>query len=238
MKKFFLAGNNISHSLSPFIYNYLFKCYKIEAEYTAIEQNIASFPDFIINYKKNGYMGGNITMPFKIMAKYLVKNSAYDGESINLIYNDIAYNTDYLAIKNYANIENKNVLILGYGGAGQAIAKALSYKNKIFIKNRTINQDTGQNDIIINTTCCTMHGYDSSLILENLDFTNVKLIMDIVYYPLETDLLKKAKALQIKTLDGLHLLIWQAIESFKIFCNIDATTKISELYDILKKIYK
>lgn len=232
---FFLTGENISHSLSPFIYNYLFKYYNIDAKYETIENTIATFPNFILNYKTKGYKGGNITMPFKNMARYLV-DTEYEGESINLIYNNKGYNTDYLGIKNHFKIENKKILILGYGGAGMAIAKALRYKNEVYIKNRKVNEDIGNNEIIINTTCCTMHGFDSEKILKNLDFSKTELVMDIVYNPVETLLIKKAKDVNIKTLDGLNLLVWQAVESFKIFCNIDASDKIEILYNMLKKI--
>lgn len=235
MKKFFLTGENISYSLSPFIYNYLFKSYKINAQYEVVENTIASFPNFILNYQAGGYEGGNITMPFKNMAKYLVL-SEYSGESINLIYNNKGYNTDYLGIKNYFKIENKNILILGYGGAGMAIAKALRDKNKVYIKNRRINEDIGNNEIIINTTCCTMQGFDSKKLLENLNLSKTELVMDIVYNPIETELIKKARDINIKTIDGLNLLVWQAVESFKIFCNIDASDKIEILYNMLKKI--
>ena len=117
-----------------------------------------------------------------------------------------------------------------------AIAKALSHKNKVYIKNRKVNEDIGNNEIIINTTCCTMHGFDNEKILKNLDFSKTELVMDIVYSPIETSLIKKAKDANIKTLDGLNLLVWQAVESFKIFCNIDASDKIEILYNMLKKI--
>jgi shikimate dehydrogenase len=42
-------------------------------------------------------------------------------------------------------------------------------------------------------------------------------VCDIVYNPLETQLLKEAKALGHKTIDGLGMLMHQAVPSFEAF---------------------
>jgi shikimate dehydrogenase len=42
-------------------------------------------------------------------------------------------------------------------------------------------------------------------------------VFDIVYNPLETDLLKQAKARGLATIDGLGMLMHQAVPSFEAF---------------------
>lgn len=235
MKKFFLVGKNINHSLSPFIYNYLFKYYDIEASYETVEKDINSFPDFIRNYKEYGYEGGNITAPFKIMAYYLLDGD-YKGGSFNLVYNNKGYNTDFLGMRlHYPIMDNEKILILGYGGAAKAIEQALKYKNFLYKRVVYIKSSKRQDELpncelsIINTIPAKYYNYS---ILENINGTKK---MDIVYKPLKTPFLKDAPS---DALNGLHLLVWQAIESFKIFCDKDASSLKDELIEILQDIYR
>jgi len=47
-------------------------------------------------------------------------------------------------------------------------------------------------------------------------------VYDIVYAPLETELLKAARRRELKTLDGLEMLIGQAALAFDIFFDAEA----------------
>lgn len=242
MKKYFLVGENISYSLSPFIYNYLFKIYGVDATYEIVEKNTASFPDFIRNYTHCGYEGGNITAPFKKVAYYLI-DSDYDGGSLNLVYKNKGYNTDYLGIKNHYPENIHRVNLLGCGGAGRAIYKALE-ERKIKVKlirngseeyeiKTTKNMENQQYEMspIINTVPYNIPGYNYFDLNRKFDHSRS---MDIIYNPLRTPLIEKTGS----KYTGLYLLVWQAIESFKIFCDIDASEKKEKLIEILHKIYK
>ena len=46
-------------------------------------------------------------------------------------------------------------------------------------------------------------------------------VAEIVYLPLETDLLREAKAVGCRTLDGGGMAVFQAVESFRLFTEID-----------------
>ena len=74
-------------------------------------------------------------------------------------------------------------------------------------------------DIIVNTTSVGMEGSDAK---EKLPAVTViggacKLVVDIVYRPLETGLLNMAERKGIKTLDGLWMLIHQGDKSFELW---------------------
>lgn len=139
MKRVFLLGSNIENSLSPFIHNYWLKKYQIEGIYEAISLNTAQAPVFLRNFAKQGFVGGNVTMPFKKMAYYLSdKYSNWVGGANTLWLENneiIAGSSDYYGFKklleyhgfgkiNEAN--SRSALILGSGGASKAVAAVLS----------------------------------------------------------------------------------------------------------------
>ena len=141
-------------------------------------------------------------------------------------------------------IEGKKALILGAGGAARAISFALSEKiDEIFISNRTeeratklakelqdktnvkaIGKDMSEKtlrtlvysvDILINTTPIGMYPkIDISPISKDLLNENL-FIFDIIYNPLQTRLLKDAKEIGSKTLNGLDMFINQGALAFE-----------------------
>ncbi len=141
-------------------------------------------------------------------------------------------------------IEGKKALILGAGGAARAISFALSEKiDEIFISNRTEEraiklakelqdktkvQATGKDmsektlrtlansvNILINTTPIGMYPkIDISPISKELLNENL-FIFDIIYNPLQTRLLKDAKEIGSKTLNGLDMFINQGALAFE-----------------------
>ena len=66
MKKFYVIGNNTSKSLSPTIFNYWFKKYKISALYGFVEVKKRNIKKEVNKLLKNKEVVGlNITIPFK-----------------------------------------------------------------------------------------------------------------------------------------------------------------------------
>ena len=92
MKKFYVIGSNSSKSLSPTIFNYWFKKYKINAKYGFLELNNKNFNKKIKETIKNkNTYGLNITIPFKqkiikhldILDKHS-KNSGFTIDNVNI----------------------------------------------------------------------------------------------------------------------------------------------------------
>jgi shikimate dehydrogenase len=131
-----------------------------------------------------------------------------------------------------------HALVLGAGGASRAIIHGLLSRGveRISLVNRTLSRaeevaslfgprvmalawsDVSEVlpdvDLIVNTTSLGMAGQPP---LE-LDLDRVKdtvLVTDIVYVPLETPVLTKAKARGLKTVDGLGMLLHQAVPGFE-----------------------
>ena len=69
-------------------------------------------------------------------------------------------------------------------------------------------------DLVVNTTTIGMHGTRfEHLALDRLPKT--ALVTDIVYTPLETPLLAAAQLLSLRTVDGLGMLLHQAVPGFE-----------------------
>ncbi|MEK6833104.1 MAG: shikimate dehydrogenase [Nanoarchaeota archaeon] len=210
--------------------------------------------------KSLNFLGATISMPFKEkVINYLDKISkeAKDIGAINTVVNKnglfIGYNTDFIgaiqALKKKTSLKNKKVILIGAGGVAKAIAYGLNKEGcKVIILNRTLNKakklakrynfefaslkelkNIKKYDIIINATSVGFKNnkkiIDKSFIRKN------KVLMDVVFDPVETQLIKDAKRKKCKIVTGLDMLIYQAIAQFELFYNKKPS------FNILKKGY-
>ena len=151
MKKYFVIGNPINHSLSPKLHNYWLKENNIDAIYDKIKIEEKNLQTVISEVKEKKINGINVTVPFKkVVIPYLDKLSpeAEQTQSVNTIIlsndNLVGHNTDIFgfdkAIKNLNfDMGGKKIFILGAGGVVPSIIFALNKMNvsKIIISNRT-----------------------------------------------------------------------------------------------------
>jgi shikimate dehydrogenase len=253
-----IFGNPVAHSKSPAVHNALFKEKNIDAVYLAF--NINSIENGISAIREFDIKGVSITIPFKEkVIKYLdyIDDYAKSIGAVNTILNKqgklTGYNTDWKGgvepLKKY-DITDKNVGIIGAGGAAHAIAFGIK-KNKgnLTIINRSrrsgeklsslfdsdfldINKiEKDAFDIIINTTPVGMTpGIDNTPIKKEL-LNNKMVVMDIIYNPIETRLIKEAKEIGCATIDGLSMFLNQGAEQFEIWTGIKPSIKL--MRDIL-----
>jgi shikimate dehydrogenase len=81
-------------------------------------------------------------------------------------------------------------------------------------------------DLIINCTPVGMHpNVDATLVPEHL-FRSGQVVFDVVYNPLETKLLRQAKAKGLKAIPGVEMFINQAILQFERFAGADAPEEL------------
>ena len=137
IKKYFVIGNPINHSLSPKLQNYWLKENNIKALYDKIQLNENDLENFIKDIRQQKITGCNVTVPFKqAVIPFLDKLSpeAKKTRSVNtIIFKDgslVGYNTDIVgftkAIQGLSfNLRGKKVLILGAGGVVPSIIFAL-----------------------------------------------------------------------------------------------------------------
>lgn len=84
-------------------------------------------------------------------------------------------------------------------------------------------------DILIDTTPLGMDPNINQKPIATADMMHENLLVnDIVYTPLETTLLKEAKIANAKTISGIKMLLYQGVESFKIWTGLEAPVEIME----------
>lgn len=150
--------------------------------------------------------------------------------------------------------KGKSAVLIGAGGAARAIlfaltslgvpeitlmvrdaAKGQALFDRAGCKGRVIGMADAlpAADLLVNSTALGMVGQP----LLDLDLSPLPqgaTVYDIVYAPLETDLLNAARARGLKTLDGLEMLIGQAALAFDIFFDAQAPRELdAELRDLL-----
>ena len=250
MKKYFVIGNPIDHSLSPKLHNHWLKENKIDAVYDKKKIDENDLENIITKLKKKQINGINVTVPFKkIVIPYLDKLSfeAEQTQSVNtiLLNNDNleGHNTDIAGfIKSIKNlnfdIRGKKIFILGAGGVVSSIIFALNKMNvsKIIISNRTKKKaedlksqfhnleilDWGDiNDFDVIINATSLGLNKESINLDFSKFTNNKLFYDVIYNPSETNFLKEGKKLGNRTENGKLMFIYQAFEAFKLWHGVE-----------------
>jgi len=250
MKKYFVIGNPIDHSLSPKLHNYWLKENNIDAIYDKKKIDEKDLLNTILEVKEKKTEGINVTVPFKkLVIPYLDKLSqeAEQTQSVNTITFDngalVGHNTDIggfdTAIKKLNfKMKGKKVLILGAGGVVPSIIFALKNMGvqEIIISNRTREKAENLKDLFDNLkiiewgdlTDFHMVINATSLGLNNetidLDFSSLghdKLFYDVIYNPQETRFLKMGKQLGYKTENGKTMFVYQALEAFKLWHNIE-----------------
>lgn len=233
-----------------------YKTSKMYALYNAafeyLKLNYAYVPFIVTDLKKAvagirnlGIHALGVTVPYKIdIVKYLdeLDENARRIGAVNAVINTNGilkgFNTDgdgavYAFQEKNIIIKNQKIIILGTGGASKSIAVALTdLGGKIIIIKRddlkSLRIKAKDSDIIINTTPVGMFPeINDSLIPEKLLFPKLT-VMDIVTNPKETKLLKDAQKVGCKIIYGDRMLLWQAVEKFKLFTAKDAPLNIME----------
>ncbi len=151
MNKLAVFGNPIAHSLSPQLHAEFARPYNITIDYQKIFTPLGEFKKTVDAFRASGGVGANITAPFKLEAyEYcdVLTERAKQTHTVNtFIFKNnlcIGDNTDGIGFindlaKKQFNCFEKNILILGAGGATQGILGELILQNpnKIYIENRT-----------------------------------------------------------------------------------------------------
>ena len=264
-----IIGNPIEHTLSPLMHNAAFKYLNLNYIYVPFLVLENALSNSIIGSKALNIKGLNVTIPYKTeVIKYLdsIDRSAELIGAVNTVkFEDNfakGFNTDGIgavkAIEDVSKVKNKNVIILGAGGAARAVAFQILLEGagSLTIANRTpenaINiqndlteklnanvkvTDLGKNlereifdaDILINTTPVGMYPNINQSPLIKSDILHKDIIVnDIVYNPLKTRLLKEAEKKGARTISGFKMLIYQGMESFKIWTGVYPPIEIFE----------
>ena len=249
---FGLLGRKLGHSLSPEIHSllcdYEYKLYPTEPE---------NLDEFFSDKTLKGY---NITIPYKIDAyehcDELSETAKKVGSVNTIIRRDdgslFGDNTDYfgfsyMAEKIGCDFRDKKVLILGNGGASLTVhhVAADNGAKEIVVISRT-GENNYENisrhhdaDIIINTTPVGMFPNNGERLINLSDFKKCKKALDLIYNPARTVFLLDAEKLGIDCINGLYMLVAQALRAAEIFTGKKIPlSEIDRIYDIIMKRQK
>lgn len=252
MKKYALLGEKLSHSYSSVIHEEILKDMGIDATYELLELEKNQLKTAIDKLKSGEYNGYNVTIPYKKeIMKYLdeISDEALHIGSVNtIVYENgktIGYNTDYYGFYNellYYNVDlkGKDCYILGTGGASLAVSKAcLDLGANVYFVSRSnsdkenvityLELEHRNIDVIVNTTPIGMYPNMGVSPLKKEITKKAKYVLDIIFNPRQTQLLKDANS----NMDGLFMLVGQAIKAEEIWQKKAYDEPISKL---LKRI--
>lgn len=240
--KFCLIGEKLGHSFSAIIHR------KTGLDYSLKEIEPDKLSEFLTCPSVDGF---NVTIPYKkavIPFLYSVSQEAEKIGAVNTVVNKngklYGYNTDYFGLE-YAlkrakiEVKDKNVLILGSGGASQTavtLCKDLNAKSVITVsRTGTVNYknvyDLSETEVVINATPVGMSPNNDELVLDLSRFPHLKGVFDLIYNPLKTKLVLQAEELGVNASGGLAMLVAQAIKSQSIWRNKNFSD--SDIEDIL-----
>jgi len=261
-----LIGWPVAHSLSPAIHNGAFEKLSLPWRYGLYPVEPGNF-DNGIKKLMDELRGFNITFPYKEkISAYLddVSPGASSIGAVNCAKNDngrwTGTNTDssgfLKALKEDINPHDRNIFILGAGGAAKAAAFSLaeSGTRKIFIKDpdaekardliKRLNRFAPAQAVFISDDFTELKNCDVLVNATPLGMADerIPLPADILHkglyvfeciYNRETPLLKAAAERGLRRQDGLNMLVYQAADSFTFWTGEKAPVELMK--DRVKK---
>ena len=238
-----VIGYPLGHTLSPVMHNAAFRALGLNAVYLAFETR--DLPEALAGMKALNIRGLSVTIPHKAAVIPLldeVDELAGKIGAVNTITNRggrlIGTNTDALgalkALQETTELAGKSGLIIGAGGTARALGFMLREQGvRLTLTNRSpergkaladfldcpfltlteINQVKA--DLLIQTTPVGLSPQADRCLLgpENLEMGMV--VMDVIYNPPETRLIRLARERGCAAVSGLTMFLHQGAEQFR-----------------------
>jgi len=255
---FAVIGNPVSHSLSPAMHNAAFAHTGYNGVYCAMEVTDIGAAMVGVRALNIGGASITIPHKIDVMEHIdEIDPMARDIGAVNTIANRggrlCGYNSDGLgavkALTEAADLKDKAVTIIGAGGAARAIGFALAAEGgRVTIVNRSVDSgerlatDLGSDfrsladvataglacDILINTTPVGMVPDIDAMPVNEEHLGKHMVVMDIVYNPLRTRLLRSAYDRGCITIDGVAMFVHQGAFQFELWTGMAAPIDVME----------
>jgi len=226
MKRFGLIGHPVGHSWSKEIHEREYERLRIDARYELRDVEVDELREVMLEMD-----GVNVTIPYKKVVMPLldyISDEAREVGAVNTVVNRggrlYGYNTDVAGFRKMAEgIEGKRVLILGDGGAAQAVKYVLREKGCSFRSVSHREMDEGMvsvkgYEVVVNTTPLGMYPNVESCPPVNFDeVTEGMVFLDLVYNPEETEFMRRAAMREATTAGGYKMLAEQAKKAIALF---------------------
>jgi len=247
-----VIGNPIGHSLSPLLHNRAFRARKFDAVFVPFL--VRNLREFLGSLKPLGVSGLSVTIPHKEKIIRFLDGCDPLAERIGAVNTVVVrgggrlygYNTDYVGVlrslEQRMTLAGSRVLLFGAGGAARAAAFALAKAGSIVYlcarrpeRARALAKAVGGHavarenlrqehfDAIVNCTPIGMHPKSGSP-LTSAEL-NCRIVMDMVYRPRETKLLKLARRKHLQIISGLEMFLAQGFAQYEIWTGERAPEK-------------
>src|SRR5712664_450524 len=240
-----VIGDPIGHSLSPLLHNTGFVARKVDAVYLPFL--VHQLPDFLEAVPEFGVRGFSVTLPYKQSILKHLKECEPLATEIGAVNSVVVRrdgslygcNTDYVgvlrALEKKLRIKGSRALIFGAGGSARAAAFALARAGATVgicarrekaakelaravggevIPRRALRTEFF--DAILNATPVGMHPHGGISPLAPGEL-HCRIVMDLIYRPQRTQLLKLAAQKRIATVSGVEMFLAQGIAQWEIW---------------------
>jgi shikimate dehydrogenase len=240
-----ILGDPVAQSMSPLMHNAAFRFLDIDAVYLPFE--VQDLPSAVAGMTALGAKGASVTHPFKTEILGLIDEIDDTAKRIGAVNTLVfgakgvkGANTDWVGaarcLEALLPIEGHKFVVLGAGGAARAVVFAISrgggealVVNRSEKPGRALAEEFGceflplseieraQGDCLVNTTSVGMYPKANEMPVRKRVLSAFKAVADVVYNPLETMLLKEAKAAGCMVASGFEMFVFQGTEQFRIW---------------------
>jgi shikimate dehydrogenase len=254
---FAVFGNPVGHSLSPAMHQAAFAATSFNGIYVPVEA--ADIGRAVAGLRALGLRGASVTLPHKeAVLEHLdrIDDGARAAGAVNTLVaaggRVTGYNTDgegaLRALRGQAEVAGRAVAVIGAGGAARAIAAALRAEGarpilycrtaargeraaaELGVDFRPLAEFSADAcEILVNTTPAGMAPNTEETPVPAGRLAGHLTVMDIVYNPRRTRLLREAAALGCAVVDGLGMFVHQGALQFELWTGLQAPVEIMRL---------
>lgn len=260
-----VIGSPIRHSLSPAIFNAAFAAAGLDWAYLAFEVPEGAAGLAMAGVRALGLEGLSVTMPHKAAVIEGLDALSKDADALGAVNcisrrgvllhgdnTDGAGLLDALRLDEGIEVAGSRCVVVGAGGAGRAVARALGQAGatSIAVINRSpapaelavevagftarvgTADDLETADLVVNATPLGMGvvvstaGEPEPLPFDVARLGTGQVVIDLVYHPAVTPLLAAARDQGLRTVNGLGMLIHQAAHAFRLWTSEDPPLEV------------
>jgi shikimate dehydrogenase len=231
------------HTLSPVIHAAAYAALGLDASFTVFDVPASRLASVVCELRASGVTQLCVSLPHKQAALALADLASDEARAIGAANTLtlragelVAENTDWLGVTRtlepFGPWAGKSATVLGAGGAARAVVYALGRLGlEVTVVNRSraraeqLVRELGGRvgtldqpfDLLVNATSVGMSPDVDATPAPAAALRSEATIFDTVYRPLETRLLREARARGCRTQDGLDMLVHQAVEQIRIW---------------------
>ena len=238
-----IALHPAGHTLSPLLHETAYRLLGLDARYEVFDVRADDFEATLRELVERGLVQLSVSLPHKELALALADRASPAARAIGAANTLLvregrlhADNTDWSGVlrtlEPHGPWRGRRATVVGAGGAARGIVYALlelglrvSLVNRTPERARRIAAELGGElgdlsepyDLLVNATSVGMEPHEDATPVPAASLVPGALVFDAVYRPLETRLLREARAAGCRTQDGLDMLVYQAVDQIRLW---------------------